>query len=84
MVQSRYYLILHTTPGYSYIGARTDNTADQHLLGHASPDVWLLLIQCLSRLLPTKGVLFVSLLVVGDVNVTQCMHVVIRVGTNFC
>jgi hypothetical protein len=61
----------------------THNTADQHLSGHTSPDMWLLLI-CVAKLLPTKGVLFLCLLVVGDVNVTQFTHVVIIVRTNFC
>jgi len=54
------------------------------LCGHTFPDVRLLFNPtCLFRLLPTTGLLFRSLRIVGDVNVILCTRLM-KTGANFC
>jgi len=55
-----------------YIAARTDTTQQTNIcLGlHLQICVATFNLTCLSRLLPTKGLIFLSLLVVSDVNIT--------------
>jgi len=55
-----------------YTAARTDTTQQTNFcLGlHLQTCVATFNLTCLSRLLPTKGLIFLSLLVVSDVNIT--------------
>jgi len=69
---------------YSDIGARRQNTANQHLSGHTSPDMCGYFQSDISvQTSPTKGLIFLRLFSVGDVNVTWCTRVIMT-GMNFC
>jgi len=62
--------VLHSLPKGTAILEPT-NTASQHLSGHTSPDMCgYFNPTCMSRLLATKGILFLSLFIVGDNSVT--------------
>jgi len=71
-----------------YIAARTDTTQQTNFcLGlHLQICVATFNLTCLSRLLPTIELIFFSLLVVSDVNISYLMYAVMMmmVGTNFC
>jgi hypothetical protein len=73
------------TLGYGYIGARTHTTKQTNIcLGvHLQTCLVAFNTTCLSRLVATKGRLFPSLFIVGDVNVTWCTFLML-VGTKFC
>ena len=64
---------------YGNIGARTDTTQEINvclgMLATLNPT-------CLSRLLSIKGLLFLSLLIVGDVNITWCTR--LMMDSNLC
>ena len=85
VVQSGYCLILHTTrSGMASLEPEPTQHSRPTFVGSYFTRRVATFNPSLSRLLPRKRVLFLSLLVVGDVSITHCIRVVIRVGTNFC
>ena len=71
--------------GRGYFGARTDTTQQTNIcLGiHRQICVATFNPTCLSRLLATKGLLVLRLLIVGDVKVKRRKRLMMT-GTNFC